>query len=104
MRRMEFKKGLAPAAGILLYVGLFTLFIMSANKFMPGPDPAWAPLVFLTLFCFSALTCGLIVFYQPYLLFIDKKPKEAGELVVATAKWLGGFALIIIAWVVVMGR
>ena len=54
---------------------------------MPGPDPAWAPLVFLTMFCFSVLTCGLIVFYQPYMLFIDKKGKEAGQLVLATAKW-----------------
>lgn len=101
---MKLKKGLAPAAGIMLYVGLFTLFIMSANKFMYGPDPVWAPLVFLMLFCFSVLTCGLIVFYRPYLLFIDKKPKEAGELVLATAKWLGVLVLIVIVAVAVASR
>ena len=69
---------------------------------MPGPDPAWAPLVFLTMFCFSVLTCGLIVFYQPYMLFIDKKGKEAGQLVLATAKWLGIFLVVIVASVMVM--
>lgn len=97
-------RGLLPALGIVGYISLFTVFIMSANKFMPGPDPTWAPLVFLTIFCFSALTCGLIVFYKPYLLFIDKKAKEAGELVLATAKWLGIFAVMIIIGVVVFSR
>lgn len=101
---MEFKKGLASATGIMAYIVLFTLFIMSANKFIPGPDPAWAPLVFLTLFCFSVLACGLIVFYKPYMLFIDKKEKEAGQLVLATAKWLGVFVLVIIGVVVVISR
>ncbi len=95
-------KGLKPALGIVGYISLFTVFITSANKFMPGPDPAWAPLVFLTMFCFSVLTCGLIVFYQPYMLFIDKKGKEAGQLVLATAKWLGIFLVVIVASVMVM--
>lgn len=94
--------GFVPALGIVGYISLFTVFIMSANKFMPGPDPAWAPLVFLTLFCFSVLICGLIVFYKPYTLFIDKKGKEAGQLVLGTTKWLGIFAVMIVTIVVVL--
>lgn len=96
--------GFKPALGIVGYVAVFTAFIMSANKYMPGPDPAWAPLVFLTLLCFSVLTCGLIVFYKPYMLFIDKKGKEAGQLVLGTAKWLGVFAAIIVSVVVAISR
>lgn len=94
--------GFAPALGIVGYIALFTTFITYANKFMPGPDPVWAPLVFLTIFCFSAMVCGLIVFYKPYMLFIDKKQKEAGLLVLSTAKWLGIFLLLIVISVITM--
>mgnify|MGYP003427299899 CR=1 FL=1 len=93
-------KGFKPALGIVGYIALFTVFITSVQKFMPGPDPVWAPLVFLTIFCFSALTCGLIVFYKPYMLFVDKKGKEAGQLVLSTAKWLGIFLALIIGLIV----
>ena len=97
-------KGFVPALGIVGYISLFTVFIMFASKVMPGPDPVWAPLVFLTIFCFSVMACGLIVFYKPYMLFIDKKGKEAGELVLSTAKWLGIFAIVIIASAVMLSR
>ena len=43
----------------------------------------------------------LIVFYKPYMLFVDKKGKEAGQLVLSTAKWLGIFLALIIATVAV---
>lgn len=97
-----FMKGFAPALGIVGYISLFTIFITTASKVMPGPDPVWAPLVFLTIFCFSVMVCGLIVFYKPYMLFIDKKGKAAGLLVLSTAKWLGIFLLMIIGSVVIM--
>lgn len=101
---MKVKKGFAPAMGILLYVILFAQLIIRGEQLFPHINKSYGPIMFLTLFCFSALTCGLIVFYQPYLLFIDKKAKEAGELVLTTAKWLGVFALVTIAFVVVMSR
>lgn len=97
-------KGLVPALGIVGYISLFTVFITYVNKFMPGPDPVWAPFVFLTIFCFSVMTCGLIVFYKPYMLFIEKKEKEAGRLVLSTAKWLGIMALIVITTIVIFAR
>lgn len=97
-------RGFVSAMGIVGYISLFTVFITYANKVMPGPDPVWAPLVFLTIFCFSVMTCGLIVFYKPYMLFIDKKGKEAGQLVLGTTKWLGIFALVVIAIVAILSR
>ena len=97
-------KGFAPAFGIVGYVAVFTSFITSLNKFMPGPDPSWAPLVFLPIFCFSALTCSLIVFYKPYMLFVDKKGKEAGQLVLATAKWLGVMVVVIVISLILVSR
>jgi len=97
-------KGFLPALEIIGYISLFTVFIVSANKVMSGPDPVWAPLVFLTIFCFSVMACGIIVFYKPYMLFIDKRGKEAGQLVLGTAKWLGIFVVIIVGVVVLMSR
>jgi hypothetical protein len=96
------KAGFVQALGIVSYVTLFTGIITSVGKFMPGPDPWWAPLVVLTLLCFSVLTCGLIVFYKPYMLFIDKQAKEAGQLVLSTAKWLGILTIIIVGLVVIV--
>lgn len=87
--------GFLPAVGVVAYVGMFSLFITFASKFMPADDPPLAPLLFLTLFSFSVLTCGLIVFYKPYLLFLDKKGKEAIDLVLATTKWLGILAIVV---------
>ena len=60
--------------------------------------------MFLTLFCFSVLTCGLIVFYKPYQLFVEKKGKEAMRLVVATTKWLGLFAALVVIFVALLSR
>jgi len=102
--KFPYKEGLLHALGIFGYIAVFTVMITSANKFMHGPDPVWAPLVFLTIFCFSVMVCGLIVFYKPYHLFVDNKPKEAGQLVLATAKWLGVFALMVIVFAIVMSR
>lgn len=99
-----YKAGLLQALGIVGYITLFTIFVTSANKLMHGPDPVWAPLVFLTIFCFSVMACGLIVFYKPYLLFIDKKGKEAGQLVLSTAKWLGVFVVVIVGVVIMISR
>ncbi len=99
-----YKAGLIQAVGIVSYITLFTILVTIASKYMPGPDPAWAPFLFLTIFCFSVMACGIIVFYKPYLLFVDDKPKEAGELVLSTAKWLGVFALMAIIFAVVMSR
>ncbi len=91
------KDGLIQALGVVGYVGLFTVFINYASKEMTGPDPWWAPMLFLTLLCFSVLVCSLIVFYRPMKLFIDKRGSEALKLVLETTKWLGVLAILIIS-------
>lgn len=98
-------KGLVPAIQIVLYVGLFTLFIAFGSQAFPNIDNTRVgPLMFLTLFCFSVLTCGLIVFYRPYMLFMENKGKEAMKLVVHTTKWLGILAVIIMTSVFLISR
>lgn len=96
--------GLLPAAEVFGYVVLFTMLMTNGNQLFPQINKSLAPVMFLTLFCFSVLACGLIVFYKPYLLFVEKKGKEAMRLVVATTKWLGIFALVVVVAVALLSR
>lgn len=98
------KNGLIPAIELVAYVLLITQFIANGEKFFAHINKLLGPMMFLTVFCFSVLTCGLIVFYKPYMLFVGKKGKEAGQLVLSTAKWLGVFVLCVIGVVGVMSR
>ena len=77
------------------YFLLVVWFLTSAEKWFGNrPDEFWAPLLFMSLFSFSALICGLIVFFFPFrFMFIEKTPKKAIEVVVFTAIFL--FLLIL---------
>jgi hypothetical protein len=76
----------------------------NGEKFFGNVNKSLGPIMFLSMFCFSALVCGLIVFYKPYLLFLDKKGKEAINLVMWTTRWLGMFLIIVILGVVMISR
>ena len=97
-------QGLLPASEVILYILVFTTILTNSNKLFPQINERFAPLMFLTLFSFSLLACSLMVFYKPYILFVDKKGKEAIQLVLHTTKWLGIFALLIVALVVAFSR
>lgn len=101
-QKSQSSEGLKQAAGVVGYIALFTLFISNIKTIAPGPDPWWSPLLFLTVFSFSVLTCGLIVLYRPIILYLDKKGREAINLVMWTARWLGIFLLAIILFVAVV--
>ena len=98
------QEGLLPAMEVFGYVVLFTTLMTNGGKLFPQINKTLAPVMFLTLFCFSVLACGLIVFYKPYLLFVEKKGKEAMSLVVATTKWLGVLAVMVVVLVALLSR
>lgn len=98
------KEGFVPALSLVGYVGLFTFVVTNGGRFFPHINEHFAPLMFLSMFCFSALLCSLLVFYQPYLLFVEKRGKEALELVLSTTKWLGIFVLLIAVTVAIFSR
>lgn len=98
------KEGLIQAAEVFAYVGLFTLFVSNGQALFPNLNKTFGPMMLLTLFCFSVLACGLMVFYKPYMLFVDKKGKEAMHLVLSTTKWLGVFALLTILVVAMLSQ
>lgn len=98
------KEGMIQAAQVFAYVGLFTIFISNGEAMFPNLNRTFGPLMMITLFCFSVLACGLMVFYKPYMLFVDKKGKDAMQLVLYTTKWLGIFALLTIIFVAMLSQ
>ncbi len=61
--------GLLQAVGVGLYISLVALFVSNASHWFAPPGSFWGPLLFLTLFAFSAVVCSLIYTVLPgYLL------------------------------------
>ena len=92
MTKNPFINALAASA----YIALIDLFVMS----VPDKEPILAaagPIVFLSLFVFSAAVMGYLFVLQPVLLAIAGKPKEGVTLFLQT---LGCFALITLCVVV----
>lgn len=88
--------GLKQALGIAGYCALVGLIFWKGNTLF-GPDQSYVgPVMVLMLFSTSALICGLLVFYQPYLLFFKGKKEQAAALVLSTTLWLFTFFVSIL--------
>jgi len=79
------------AFGIVVYCGSVASLLWNAQKIFGKVPNYFGPFIALMLFSTSALICALIVGYQPFLLWQEKKTKEAAKLVIFTAAWLLGF-------------
>jgi len=89
------KTGFLQAVGVVVYCAVIATIMSNGNKIFGNIDNSYfGPLTFLTMFATSALICGLLVFYKPYLLFFEGKKKEAVETVLSTAASLFGFLIL----------
>jgi predicted membrane channel-forming protein YqfA (hemolysin III family) len=79
---------LSASAYIILGVTIMTFVTKPLQN---KPDTFFAPIVFLSLLTLSVAVMAFIFFYQPLLLFIEGKKKEAVRLFVKT---IGIFAAI----------
>lgn len=76
------RAGLFQALGLGVYISLVAIFMQNAETWLGRMNNISGPILFLTMFSFSALMCGLITFFYPVkLIWIDKRPKEALETV-----------------------
>lgn len=86
-----FKKPLINALGaagyIILVVGVINFL---SQKLKDTPDTIGAPIAFLSLLTLSAAVMAYLFLYQPLLLFMEGKKKEAVHLFVRT---IGIFAI-----------
>lgn len=98
------KKGLMQASSVAGYI-LLVVTVMTNGNYWFGEDDRGmlAPLLALTVLSVSVLVCTLLVFAEPYRLFVAKKGSEALELVVSTTKWLVVYLVILIAGIIVTG-
>lgn len=90
------------ALGLSAYIFLVASFIWNAEKLVGKMNNFMGPLLLLSIFVLSAMTCGLIVFsYPAYLFWEKKKVKQSLKLVAMTAGWLALFVVGIIFYLAV---
>lgn len=78
-----------------LYIVGISLFFTVMSKFKLGNDNNFlAPIVFLSLFVFSATLTGYLMLGKPALMYIDGKKKEAVSLLGYTLGFFFLFTLI----------
>lgn len=81
MTKNPFINAIFAAGYILLGVTIMTFVSQPmSNK----PDTFFAPVIFLSLFTLSVAVMTCLFFYQPVMLFIDGKKKDAVNLFVKT--------------------
>lgn len=86
------KNPLINALGASAYIILgVTIMTFVTQPLKNKPDTFFAPIVFLSLLTLSVAVMAFLFFYQPLMLFIEGKKKEAVNLFVKT---VGIFAAI----------
>lgn len=90
------KMSLFQALGVLIYCSMVGVLMWKGNSIFGNTPNYFGPVAVLLLFSVSALICGLIVFYKPYILFFSGKKTEALTLVLQTTAWLFFFFVIIL--------
>ena len=89
--------GFLQTAGFLGYVGLVGTFFQNGQKwFGAAPKSVLEPMLFLSLFVFSAIVSGSIMLVYPFYVFWQKKDfKTAITIVAHSALWLFLFILFV---------
>jgi hypothetical protein len=88
MTKNPIVNALSASAYIVVGVTVMTFVTQSLKN---KPDTFFAPIVFLSLLTLSVAVMAYLFFYQPLLMFMDGKKKEAVNLFVKT---VGIFAVI----------
>jgi len=89
------KNPLINALGASAYIILgVTIMNFVTQPLINKPDTFFAPVVFLSLLTLSVAVMAFLFFYQPLLLFIEGKKKEAVSLFVKTVGIFAIFTVI----------
>ncbi len=82
------KRGMIQATKIAAYIGFVVAILGSGERIFGKFNQFTGFGLMLLLLSVSVLVCALLVFAEPYRLFVAKKGTEALALVIATTKWL----------------
>lgn len=88
------------AFSLLVYIGFISFILANGNRWFGKIPNYLGPLLFLTLFSTSALICGVITLYFPFVIFWYKKQADqALKLVFYFIRWLILFTLFIFVFI-----
>ena len=91
------KNPVLNALSLILYIFLVASVIyFGSTKHIDG-NAFLGPIVFISLFTFSAAMAGYLVLYQPFVMNFDGKKKEALDLFLKTLLFFGGFTFLMLA-------
>jgi len=94
MSKNPFINALSASAYIILVVTIMT-FVTQPLK--DKPDTFFAPITVLFVLTLSVAVMAYLFFYQPLLLFIDGKKKEAIDLFVKTVGIFAVFTVVVLS-------
>ncbi len=83
------KNPLLNALAALAYISLVATVMNFGSRLANQPDTFIAPIAFISLFTLSAAVMGYIFCYQPLVLLIDGKKKQAVKLFLQTVAIFG---------------
>ena len=82
------------ALGLIIYVSLIGLLIWKGNTIFGPVNTFLGPTLFLLVFVLSAVVCGLLFGYYPFILWWEQKEtKKAIKVVFYTTGWLVFFGI-----------
>ena len=89
------KNPIINAISASLYITLIVLTMTSVTQPLRNkPDTFFTPIVFLSVLTLSVAVMAFLFFYQPILLFIEGKKKEAVRLFLQTTGIFGIITLV----------
>ena len=93
MSRNPIVNALSASAYIILVVSVMTFVTQSLKN---KPDTFFAPITVLFVLTLSVAVMAFLFFYQPLLLFIEGKKKEAVNLFVKTVGIFAAFTAVVL--------
>ncbi len=91
MSKNPFVNAFCASAYIILGVAIMNFVTQPLRN---KPDTFFAPVVFLSLLTLSVAVMAFLFFYQPVLLFVEGKKREAVNLFVKTVSIFGVFTVV----------
>ncbi|MBI5045328.1 MAG: hypothetical protein HZC02_05390 [Candidatus Levybacteria bacterium] len=89
------KKPFINAFAATLYIVAVASFMFYGSKLFGPEDSVLAPVAMLSLFTLSAAIMGYLFLYQPLLLFLDGKKKNAVNFFLQTVAVFAGTTVLI---------
>lgn len=92
--------GFINSLATIAYVVIVAYVLASGEKIFGKMDYILGPIVFLTLFIFSALVVGILVLGRPIYLFFENQKSEGIKLLFITVGYL--FVFMILSFALMM--